>query len=186
MRRSTPAPQRSLVRSLQAYLEAARTATGLNRAEVSIRATLSESYYGMVEGGKRLPGVHALDRICRVLGLTGPRRTEAFQLLARAQVDVRMRQLSAHTDEKLFVDPAMIPVVTDPGDAELLRARRALDALHLRTHGVGDEWRSTINLLESLARAVRERPEPTTPALRQAQRKVRARVSRRARAPQRS
>jgi transcriptional regulator with XRE-family HTH domain len=70
---------------LAALLKALRERAGLSQVEVSLRAGLSETYYGKIEEGKRRPSAPVLLRILATLAGTAAEEEQAIRLFAEAR-----------------------------------------------------------------------------------------------------
>lgn len=72
------------VPDLAAFLRDLRLRADLSQLEVSVRAGLSENYYGMIENERRRPSGPALQAILKILPCTPEERAHATRLLAGA------------------------------------------------------------------------------------------------------
>jgi predicted nucleic acid-binding protein len=89
-----PSPSREHLRELGRRLgRALGRRPGLTLKEVSARAGLSETYYGMIQRGQRRPSRHVFDRLMVVLDVPPEERVEMLELLRddhRADADRRL------------------------------------------------------------------------------------------------
>jgi len=67
---------------LAALLKRIRTRASMSQADLSVKAGLSETYYGKIEGESRRPSGDALNALLDALPCTPAERIEAIRLLA--------------------------------------------------------------------------------------------------------
>lgn len=114
---------------LGSFLRIHRDRRRLSLKELSLRAGLSEAYYGMVERGQRRPSRETLDKLAGILGLTNDEHTQAYMLLAS---DVLLDAMEGAPPEVVQAVKAALPrmVAGEPSSSHQADLPEPLQRLH--------------------------------------------------------